>query len=72
MFSTLILSADCKALRLKQDSFLKDLILQGVNLLYPGLATEGTAIQWNINLQNPTPISVIVYEEIAHSLHMGH
>ncbi len=39
-----------------QDSFLKDLMLQGVNQLYPGFATEGTALQWNIDLQDPTPI----------------
>ncbi|KZR69650.1 hypothetical protein PMIT1313_01338 [Prochlorococcus marinus str. MIT 1313] len=31
-------------------------MLQGVNQLYPGLATEGTAIQWNIDLQHPTPV----------------
>ena len=47
-------------------------MIEGVNLLYPGLATEGTAIQWNIDLQDPTPISGIDYEDIAHSLHMGH
>ncbi len=39
-----------------QDSFLKDLMLQGVNQLHPGLATEGTEIQWNIDLQHPTPV----------------
>ncbi|KZR65268.1 hypothetical protein [Prochlorococcus sp. MIT 1303] len=55
-----------------QDSFLKDLMLQGINLLHPGLATEGTALQWNIDLQHPTPISGSDYEDIGHSLHMGH
>ncbi|WP_152562984.1 MULTISPECIES: hypothetical protein [unclassified Prochlorococcus] len=55
-----------------QDNFLNTLMIEGVNLLYPGLATEGTAIQWNIDLQDPTPISGIDYEDIAHSLHMVH
>ena len=55
-----------------QDSFLKDLMLQGINLLYPGLATEGTELGWNIDLQAPTPITGESYEDIAHSLHMGH
>ena len=47
-------------------------MIDGVNLLHPGFATEGTAIQWNIDLQDPTPISGIDYEDIAHSLHMDH
>jgi len=51
---------------------LKDLILKGINLLYPGLTNEGTAIQWNIDLQDPTPIQGREYEGMAHSLHMGH
>ena len=55
-----------------QDNFLNTLIIEGVTLLHPGLATEGTAIQWNIDLQDPTPISGSDYEDIAHSLHMGH
>ncbi|MFL0729696.1 MAG: hypothetical protein AB8B37_08185, partial [Prochlorococcus sp.] len=55
-----------------QDSFLKDLMLQGINLLYPGLATEGTELGWNIDLQAPTPITGESYEDIAHLLHMGH
>ena len=55
-----------------QDNFLNTLMIEGVNLLHPGLATEGTAIQWNIDLQDPTPISGSDYEDIAHSLHMGH
>ena len=55
-----------------QDNFLNTLMIEGVNLLHPGLATEGTAIQWNIGLQDPTPISGSDYEDIAHSLHMGH
>ncbi|MEC9028118.1 MAG: hypothetical protein VX543_02795, partial [Cyanobacteriota bacterium] len=55
-----------------QDNFLNTLMIEGVDLLYPGLATEGTAIQWNIDLQHPIPISGSDYEDIAHSLHMGH
>ncbi|KZR62524.1 MULTISPECIES: hypothetical protein [Prochlorococcus] len=55
-----------------QDNFLNTLMIEGVNLLHPGLATEGTAIQWNIDLQHPIPISGSDYEDIAHSLHMGH
>ena len=36
-----------------QDDFLNTLMIEGVNQLYPGLATEGTALQWNIDLQAP-------------------
>ena len=39
-----------------QVNFLNTLMIEGVNLLHPGLATEGTAIQWNIDLQHPTPV----------------
>jgi len=39
-----------------QNNFLNTLIIEGINQLHPGFATEGTAIQWNIDLQHPTPI----------------
>ena len=39
-----------------QDNFLNSLMIEGVNRLHPGFATEGTAIQWIINLQHPTLI----------------
>jgi len=40
-----------------QDNFLNTLMIEGVNQLYPGLATEGTVLEWNIDLQAPIPIT---------------
>jgi len=55
-----------------QESFLQDLMINCINVLYPGLATKGTELGWNIDLQAPTSITGESYEDIAHSLHIGH
>ena len=55
----------------EQEGFAQELIVKALNLVYPGFPTQGTHLEWDINLENRTPISGEAYAAIAHDLHMG-
>lgn len=49
---------------------LQKTLIQAVNMYMPGFANGGTAIQWNIDLQNPVEVNGSEYVDMAHALHM--
>ena len=49
---------------------LQKTLIQAVNMYMPGFANGGTAIQWNIDLQNPVEVVGDEYVDKAHALHM--
>ena len=53
-----------------QKGFAQELIVKALNLVYPGFPTQGTHLEWNINLQDRQPITGEEYSAIAHDLHM--
>jgi len=57
VFSSYIFSGQQGSINHDPYHFLKDTMIAGINVLYPGLVTEGTALEWNIDLQAPIPIT---------------
>ena len=55
-----------------QKGLLQESVIQAVNLYMPGFANDGTAIQWNIDLKSPVPVTGDSYVNSAHNLEMGH
>ena len=49
---------------------LQKTLIQAVNMFVPGFANGGTAIEWNIDLQNPVDVKGSEYVDKAHALHM--
>ncbi len=55
----------------QQEGLAQELIVKALNLVYPGFPTQGTHLEWDINLEDRTPISGEAYAALAHELHMG-
>lgn len=53
-----------------QKGSLQKTLIQAVNMYMPGFANGGTAIEWNIDLQNPVDVKGSEYVDKAHALHM--
>ena len=55
----------------QQEGVAQELIVKALNLVYPGFPSQGTHLEWDINLDQRVPISGEAYADIAHDLHMG-
>ena len=53
-----------------QKGLLQKTLIQAVNLYLPGLANDGTDLQWNIDLQKPVTVVGDEYVNNAHALAM--
>lgn len=53
-----------------QKGALQETLIQAVNMYMPGFANGGTAIQWNIDLQDPVTVTGNEYVDKAEALHM--
>ena len=49
---------------------LQEKLIDAVNAFFPGFANGSTAIQWNIDLKDPTTVVGDEYLNIAHGLEM--